>query len=72
MAWNPSPKVAAARDLGAQFNKCMVIVFMVEYTEGHGGTLEYASWGDNAARCAEAQDLADVAYKAMMNPEERE
>lgn len=68
MAYNPSPKVRAAEDVGQQFDKCMVVVLMVDTA----GTLEYASWGDTRARCAEAKDLADTAFEAIMHPEEDE
>ena len=62
MAWNPSPKVAAARDIGARFRKDQVIVLMID---NRAGTLEYASYGETRALCDEAKWLADAAYAAV-------
>lgn len=60
MAWNPSPKVAAARDIGKKFDKKMVIVLMLT-----DDTLEYISYGATPKLCGDAQKIADIAYDAV-------
>lgn len=60
MAWNPSPKVAAARDIGKKFKKKMVIVVMLT-----DDTIEYASYGETPKLCGDARKIADVAYDAV-------
>lgn len=62
MAWNPSPKVAAARDFGEEFGKDLVIILSVDQE----GRLEYASYGKNQFLCNQAQELADKAFNAIM------
>jgi len=62
MAWNPSPKVAAARDIGQRFGKDQVIVLMID-TKAQ--TLEYASYGATKELCDKAKHLADAAYEAI-------
>jgi len=62
MAWNPSPKVAAARDFGEKFKKKQVIILSIDEDEN----LEYASYGETKSLCASARVLADVAYDAIM------
>lgn len=61
MAWNPSLKVADARDLGKKHNKTTVIIFMIDEE-----TLEYVSWGKDRLHCDWAKELADIAYDALM------
>lgn len=63
MAWNPSPKVAAARDIGKKFAKQQVIVLMIDL---EAGTLEYASYGETKVLCAEARKFGDAAFDAVM------
>jgi hypothetical protein len=63
MAFNPSPKVAAARDIGAKFGKDQVIVLMID---SKTGTLEYASYGATRELCADAKRRADAAYDAVI------
>jgi len=41
MAWNPSPKVAAARDIARKFKKQQAIVLLIDTEQG---TLELASY----------------------------
>lgn len=60
MAWNPSPKVAAARDIGKTFNKTIVVVLMLT-----DDTIEYASYGETPKLCRDARKIADVAYNAV-------
>ena len=62
MAWNPSPKVAAAREIGRRFRKDQVIVLLIDRS---AGTLEYASYGRTPELCAEARRLTDVAFEAI-------
>jgi len=63
MAWNPSPKVAAARDIARKFKKQQAIVLLIDTEQG---TLELASYGETKALCAEAKRLGDAAYGAVM------
>lgn len=63
MAWNPSPKVAAARDIGKQFRKPQVVVLMIDQD---AGTLEFASYGETRELCAEARKIGDAAFDAVM------
>ena len=62
MAFNPSPKVAEARDLAKKYGKTKVIIFMID---DDAGTMEYASFGKDKAMCNDAKKLADVAYRAI-------
>ena len=64
MAFNPSPKVAEARDLATKYRKTKVIIFMID---DDAGTMEYASFGKDKAMCSDAGKLADVAYKAIFD-----
>ena len=63
MVWNPSPKVAAARDIGKKFSKAQVIVLMIDQDDG---TLEVASYGKTRELCADAKKIGDVAFDAVM------
>ena len=63
MAWNPSPKVAAARDIGKKFRKPQVVVLMIDQD---AGTLEFASYGETRELCAEARKIGDAAFDAVM------
>ena len=63
MAWNPSSKVAAARDIGKRFGKDQVIVLMID---SKLGTLEYASYGKTKELCADAKALADIAFDSLI------
>jgi len=62
MAFNPSPKVAAARDIGKQFGMDIVIVLMIDTKTG---AMSYASYGKDTVLCAAAKELADIAYEAI-------
>ena len=63
MAWNPSPKVAAARDYGRKFCKDMVIIIS---TDGRfPPTLEVVTYGETREKCAAAQVLGTAAYEAV-------
>ena len=61
MAFNPSPKVAVARDFAKRFGKTHVIIIALD-----GETLEYASYGRNQRECAEAERFADACYETLM------
>jgi len=58
MAWNPSPKVAAARDIGKKFGANKVIVIMLNE---RAGTIESVSYGETKTECTMAKRLANVA-----------
>ena len=60
MAWNPSPKVAAARDFGEKFKAKQVIVLFV--TEDKMGVVSY---GRTRALCNDAKRLGDRVYDAL-------
>jgi hypothetical protein len=62
MAFNPSPKVAMARDYANKFSKKQVIILAIDDNE----TLEYASYGTTKLYCHNAEILADIAYDALM------
>ena len=64
MAWNPSPKVADCREIARKWGKQQVIIIAVDYKTG---TLEYASYGETMTLCADAKQLADLAYEAIAN-----
>jgi hypothetical protein len=53
MAWNPSPKVANARDIGKKYNKDIVIFVMFDED-----TLELISYGKTKKLCSQADLLA--------------
>jgi hypothetical protein len=61
MAWNPSPEVAAARDIGKRFNKDIVIVLHID-GEGRVG---YYSYGKTVQLCKVAKVFADEALEAV-------
>ena len=63
MAWNPSPKIADCREIARKWHKQQIIVLAVDL---HAATLEYASYGDTTALCADARRLAEAAYKAVV------
>ena len=54
MAWNPSPKVAAARDYAQKFDKAMVLIIGFS-PEG----IEVVSFGKNKPLCEEAKKYGD-------------
>ena len=64
MAWNPSPKVAAARDIGNKFGANKVILILIS---DRAGTMEAISYGDTPETCRMTQALADVAYDAVFD-----
>lgn len=64
MAFNPSSKVADCRDIAQKWGKPQIIILAIDPI---AGTLEYASYGESKAHCAEARKLADVAYQAIMD-----
>ena len=64
MAFNPDPKVDDARTLARKWQKTKVIIIMVDDRKG---TIEYASYGENAKACDRAKDLAYLAFNAILN-----
>ena len=58
MAWNPSPKVAAARDFGKRFQKSTVIIISID----DDGGCEYVSYGKTRMLCDEAKRLGDKIF----------
>lgn len=60
MAFNPSPRVAAARDFGDKFGSDMVIILHLNSVSGEIG---YASWGKTRLLCEMAQGYANLAYE---------
>ena len=62
MAWNPDPKVAAAREFGRKFGKDVVVILSMNTAQG---TIEYASYGETKGLCSTARKLADVAFEAV-------
>ena len=63
MAWNPSPKVAAARDFANKFEKQQVIILAID----KDGQLDYASYGETKHLCDTAKIIADIAFDAIMD-----
>ena len=62
MAWNPSPKVAIARDFAKKFGKKQIIILAID----KNGVLEYASYGETKKLCDNAKRVADIAFDAIM------
>jgi hypothetical protein len=58
MAWNPEPKVAAARDFGKKFGADRVIIYYVQ----PDGKFGYASYGETKKLCAEAGRVAEKSF----------
>jgi len=67
MAWNPSPKVAAAQEIGQRFGKDQVIVFMIDRKKD---IVEYASWGKTKSLCDNARKIADAAFVRIIEKAE--
>lgn len=63
MAFNPSPKVAAARDFARKFGKEQVVILSINKT----GELEYASYGETKSLCSEAKKLGNIAFDSIMD-----
>lgn len=55
MAWNPSPEVAAARDMAAKINADRVIVLYTTEDGKCGGV----SYGKTKVKCGEAKKMMD-------------
>ena len=63
MAWNPSPKVAAARDFGKKFDKKMVIILSID----DQNRIDYASYGKDKSLCENARQLADFIFDKIID-----
>ena len=62
MAWNPSPKVKAAREFARQFNKDKVIILGIDEANGQ---FELTSFGITKKECVEAKGVADRIYRLI-------
>ena len=63
MPWNPSPKVASARDLANKYRMNKVILILINE---RAGTFESVSYGLTKKECEEAKVLADAAHNAVV------
>ena len=61
MAFNPDPKVAAARDFGNRFGAERVVIFYA-LPDGRYG---YASYGKTPALCKATRKEADSIFEAV-------
>lgn len=57
MAFNPSPKVAAARDAAQKFNYPIAILVFINETSRK---IEYASYGKTKSLCDRAKTFGDM------------
>lgn len=64
MAWNPSPKVAAARDAANKFKYPKAILILVNEKTG---AIEAASYGQTKKMCDECGKLADHLLEAVQD-----
>lgn len=62
MAWNPSPEVAAARDIAAKLDADQVIVVYINRRTKKMGSITY---GRTRALCDATKPLGDAAYQAV-------
>lgn len=62
MAFNPSAKVAAARDIGRKFGFDQVIIIGINNKKN---IMASASYGETKTSCDECEGLADAAYDAV-------
>jgi len=62
MAWNPEPKVAAARDFGEKFKSPMVVILSIDVEKE---SICYVSYGKTRALCDTAKEIAGIAQKAI-------
>lgn len=65
MAWNPSSKVAAARDIGQKFKKDQVIIIMIDNKQDPAEA-EYISYGKSKLLCKDAKILADLIFDKIL------
>lgn len=61
MAFNPSPKVAAARDFADKFDKKITIILSVDADQ----RLESVSYGQNRRLCAAAKKMSDLIFDEL-------
>jgi hypothetical protein len=66
MAWNPSPKVAVARDFGKKFNYDKVYIIGVNEPKG---IFEIVSYGETKQKCDEAKICSNQIYEMIRNRE---
>jgi len=69
MGWNPSPKVAVAREVAQKLKVPIVIItaIFIDFDGSEPGKLkaETISYGENGELCLHAKELADVVHKAL-------
>lgn len=58
MAWNPSPEVAAARDMAEQFGWSRVVIL-----HDNGKDFGYVSFGKTRSLCASAKRIGELLWK---------
>ena len=64
MVWNPSPKVAAARDFGEKFGYSQVLILAIGTD-----TFEIVSYGKNRPLCKDAEKMGDKLSKLIQDGE---
>ncbi len=64
MAWNPSKRVAAAREIARQFDFDQVIIIGINNKKN---IMAFASYGETKKSCAECKILAAAAYDAVFD-----
>jgi len=63
MSWNPSPKVADARELARKWGFKQVIILALDPAEGNMVTVTY---GETKRLCSEAERLGTAAEEAVV------
>ena len=63
MAWNPSPKVAVARDFGKKFGFDQVLIIGIDNTHDKMETITY---GSTKASCVQTAEYGNVIHDALM------
>ena len=64
MAWNPSPKVAKARDFGEEYNYDKVIIIAANENKG---IFEVISYGETKEKCKQTSKAADTLHRMITN-----
>lgn len=68
MAWNPSPKVAVARDFGKRFEKQQVFIIALDRNKR---TCEVISYGETKTLCDEAKKLGSAVHGEVFSAYEK-
>ncbi len=61
MAWNPSPEVARARDIGRDWNKSTVIIIAID----DEGQAQIVTYGKTRKLCDVAATLGQKAWEGI-------